>query len=247
MTATVSEEMDKARKRFARRRRWRRLSQMRWLLFVLAGLIVAGIAVWVIFFSSFLALKDVEVEGVAQISADEVVNAARVPLERPLARVDLEAIRARVENLPAVRRAEVARCWPTAVCIRVEERQPAAVVERDDQLWALSADGMLYREIAERPGNVPVIKMAPNTSADALAQAAAIVVALPGDVAVQVTTLDVRTVDEISLRLVTGATVVWGSAADSDVKAQVLGPLIAASPEASTYNVSVPGRPTTSG
>lgn len=236
--------MEQARRRFARRRRLRQISAMRWLIFVMSGLLVAAVAVWVVLFSSFLAVKSVQITGISQMTASEVTAAAKAPIGDSLARVELDAIRARVENLPTVASVKVSRCWPTKICIAITERQPAAVVERDDKLWALSADGMLYRTIDKQPAGVPVITMAPDTSSDALAQAAAIVVSLPAEVSAQVSTLDVRTVDEISLHLTSGATVAWGSAADSALKAKVLGPLIAAEPKAATYNVSVPGRPT---
>ena len=55
----------------------------------------------------------------------------------------------------------------------------------------------------------------------------------------------VATVDQISLVLRDGRTVVWGSAEDSDAKAEVLVELL--EQPARKYDVSVPGQPTTSG
>jgi cell division protein FtsQ len=55
----------------------------------------------------------------------------------------------------------------------------------------------------------------------------------------------VQTVDQISLVLRDGRTVVWGSADESGLKAKVLAVLLRQ--RAQTYDVSVPGQPTTAG
>ena len=60
----------------------------------------------------------------------------------------------------------------------------------------------------------------------------------------QVDHVEVVTVDQISLELKNGKTVRWGSAAQSEEKAQVLVALLRQ--DAQVYDVSVPGTPTTS-
>jgi cell division protein FtsQ len=54
--------------------------------------------------------------------------------------------------------------------------------------------------------------------------------------------LEVATVDQISLALTGGKTVVWGSADQSELKAEVIGPLL--KQPGSVYDVSAPGQPT---
>ena len=75
------------------------------------------------------------------------------------------------------------------------------------------------------------------------AEAAAVVSALPDDLAPRVDHVSVATVDQIELALRDGRTVVWGSAEDSAQKAEVLEVLLGQ--EASVYDVSVPSNPTT--
>ena len=83
-------------------------------------------------------------------------------------------------------------------------------------------------------------------SADALAEAARVVAALPGDLAATVDHVEVETVDRISLELADGRLVRWGSADDSVRKAEVLTALLR-QPRAAEYDVSVPELPTTRG
>ena len=83
----------------------------------------------------------------------------------------------------------------------------------------------------------------PTTPGEALVEAARVVDALPPRVAHRVDVLEVGSVDEIELVLVNGRRVVWGSADDSDQKAEVLDVLLKR--PGNQIDVSVPGRPTT--
>ena len=140
-----------ARKDFRRRRnagRWRRIR-----LVLLALLLVAAVSasVWVVFFSSYVTARDVEITGTTTIGDARVEDAARVPTGTPLARVDLGAIKSRVESIAAVKRVEVSRSWPHAVHIEVTERTPLAVVDRGQGLQALDAEGVLFGHYDSRP------------------------------------------------------------------------------------------------
>ena len=241
------EDRDEATVRLARRRFARRQWARRWLAWrggvvLLAGAGAVGVAVWLVFFSSVLAVSDVSVDGASVVGVDRVRQAAAVPTGEPLARVDLKAVAARVENLSAVKSVDVSRSWPDKVRIDVTERVPVAVVVREGVMRALDGDGVLFRRYASRPAGLPVVHMGAKTRADALAEAATVIGVLPGNLAAKVDYVEVRTIDTISLRLRNGTTIMWGSADQSHSKAQVLEVLLRQ--KATTYDVSVPGQPT---
>ena len=126
----------RTRKRFARRQ-WAR----RWLAWkpVVAVLLFLALVVgtfWAVFFSSWLAVQGVEVAGASTLSATEVRSAAGVTEGEPLARVDLDQIRARVEALATVKSADVTREWPDHVLVSIEER-----VSVDVRTWGSPAGG----------------------------------------------------------------------------------------------------------
>lgn len=232
-----------SRRRFARRQRARR-----WLAWkpalaavLVVGLIVGG--VWLVYFSSYLSVHGVEVTGVEQLDAAEVERAAAVPTGEPLATVDLDRIRTRVEALAPVRSADVTRQWPDTVLVTVVERVPVAVVTISGQLRGLDDQGVVFRDFAQAPPDLPRIETAADTGSEALREGALVVAALPGDLAAKVDHVDVRTIDAISLELRDGREVVWGSADEPDLKAKVLAQLLGAV-EAQRYDVSVPGQPT---
>lgn len=235
----------RSRRAFARRQ-WAR----RWLAwkYVVAVLLLVGLVVaslWVVFGSSVLAVKGVDVEGVSVLSAAEVRSVAAVPTGEPLARVDLAAVRARIQALAMVRSADVTRQWPDTVLVRVEERVAVAVVEIGGRIRGMDASGVVFRDYRHAPAGLPVVRTSTGTRSEALAEAARVIAALPGDLAATVDHVEVETVDQISLVLGDGRTVVWGSAEESDVKARVLAVLLQR--PARTYDVSVPGQPTTVG
>ncbi len=231
-----------ARRRFARRqwaRRWLVWRRLVGLATVL-GVVVGG--AWLFFFSSVLAVDDVAVEGGEVLAPQEVRRAAAVPIGHPLARVNLDAVAARVEGLAPVKSVEVSRSWPQQVLISVPEREAVAGVEREGTLRGLDEEGVLFRDYPSAPAELPVVRMSASTSADALAEVAQVVEVLPGDLAAKVDYVEVRTVDTISMKLQNGRTIFWGSADQSESKAKVIDVLL--KQKASTYDVSVPGQPT---
>jgi cell division protein FtsQ len=218
---------------------------VRRLLLALAPVAVAAALVWLVFFSSVLAVHGVEVEGTSVLTEAEVQRVAETPTDVPLATVDLDGVRARVEGLAAVESVEVHRAWPDRVGITVTERTAIAVVSREGVWRGLDESGVLFRSYPERPTGLPEVTMSATTTVEALAEAGAVISALPSELLGRVETLDVTTVDSIDLHLRPGAaTVRWGSAEESTDKARVLAALMRQQPEAEVYDVTAPGRPT---
>ncbi len=234
----------RTRQRFARRqwaRRW-----MRWKLVVasvlLVGMVVTG--VWLVFFSTTLAVSKVEVAGNELLSDARVLRIAAVPEGEQLALVDLADAARRVETLSEVKDADVTRAWPDGVLITVTERTAVAVVELGGKIRGLDAEGIVFRDYASVPKGMPRVRPTTSTGTDALKEAAGVVSALPDQLAARVDHVEVQTIDQITLVLRDGREVLWGSAEESDLKATVLAELLQVQ-DATVYDVSVPGSPTT--
>lgn len=211
---------------------------------VLAGGL-AGFGGWAVFGSSWLTVDDVTITGADTVEISAVRDAARVPVGRPLASVDLGAIRARVAAMPPIASVEVTRSWPHQVRVRVTERVPVAVVEIAGRLRALDETGAVFAAYRSAPSGLPLVQANDGYTARALGEAAAVVSSLPEEIAARVDHVEVGTVDEISLVLRDDSEVRWGSSSDSGDKARVLSVLLQQT--ASSYDVSVPGQPTTRG
>lgn len=245
MTETkVARAERRTRQQFARRqwaRRW-----MRWKYAVASVLLVATVVtgVWLVFFSATLSVSKVEVAGNELLSDQRVLKVAAVPEGEQLAFVDLADAARRVETLSEVKDADVTRAWPDGVLITVTERTAVAVVELGGTIRGLDADGIVFREYKSVPKGMPRVRPTTSAGTDALKEAAAVVSALPGDLAARVDHVEVRTIDQIALLLRDGREVQWGSADESDLKATVLAELLVVQ-DAQVYDVSVPGSPTT--
>ncbi|CUR61743.1 Cell division protein FtsQ [metagenome] len=233
----------RTRRRFARRQWARRWLSLRYVLAFVLVVAVLATSVWLVFFSATLQVKRVEVVGNDLLSDGRVREIADVPLGEQLALVDLARADARVGSLAEVRSVDVTRTWPDAVRIQVVERTAVAVVELAGRLRGLDADGVVFRDYKTAPKGMPRVRPGSSAGTDALKEAATVVAALPEDLATRVDHVEVATVDQITLVMRDQRQVLWGSAEESELKAQVIDRLLAAQ-KASVYDVSVPGNPT---
>jgi cell division protein FtsQ len=98
------------------------------LLFVVAGLALAALAVnWVVRLPVF-GIKSIQVEGeVARNSVSTIRANAAPKLAGNFFTTDLQKDRKAFESVPWVRQAIVRRIWPNRLAVRLEEHKPAAV------------------------------------------------------------------------------------------------------------------------
>ncbi len=224
-----------------RRRRGRR----RRVLVIAIGaavLVVLGVLGWLVFGSPVFGVRDVQVEGSTLIAAAEVERVAGVPAGEPLARVDLQAIATRVSGLPPVARVSVARQWPNTIRIRVTERTAAFAIETPGGYWIADDQGVVFDSATQPPRGVLVARV-PTGGARLIRDLGTVLRSLPREVRAKVRVLSAETPDSITLELPGGVTVVWGSAEQSELKAQVLSRLMAQ--QHRVYDVSAPSNPTT--
>jgi cell division protein FtsQ len=228
--------------RSRRRRREQLLRSLRPWASGVALVALVGFAIWAVAFSTWLAVSHVNVTGERVVSERAVLRAAKVPNGRPLVRVDLDAIRRRVEAIPAVEQATVRRSWPQGLRIIVAERVQVAVLRRAGRWYAVDRHGVVFRTLPRRTPGYPQIDVS-RTSAQLVGDAADVAASIPPTFVRQVQTIRAHSADSIELVLARGRTVVWGSAHDSARKAQVAKVLLRTS--ARIYDVSVPELPAT--
>jgi cell division protein FtsQ len=231
------------RSRAERRRRWIRIA--------LGVLLVAalGALVWLVWFSSVLAVRDVEVAGRTTLKQAQVLQAAQVPQGRPLARVDIEGIEGRVSALDRVDTVEVSRSWPHTISISIVERKSVVWARLDGQIRGIDRNGIAFRTYGSPPKGLLEATIDVTDGRDRLqtSESLASVVALIGradpGLREQVESVTAASKDSIELKLTKGRTVVWGSRDDGRRKLQVLTALLGL--DASRYDVSAPDQPTT--
>ncbi len=247
-TATDGQPIDRAtrrsRRRFARRQWRRRWLAWRYLLAIVLVLAIVGGGVYAVWFSTWLAVEKIEVSGAQTIEASDIRARSGIDVGEPLVRADLATAERRIGGLAAVRTVSVTRQWPHGILVSIEERVAIAVVEIGGRLRGMDADGVVFREYKKAPPGLPRVETSIGTTSAALKEAAEVISALPPDLTLRVDHVLVATVDQISLFLKDGRQVIWGSADESETKAEVLETLLA-TVQAEVYDVSVPSKPTT--
>lgn len=203
---------------------FRRFSRRTYLIAGAVATILVGVAVWLLFFSSVLGVKNIVVEGVRVITPSEIGQRANLQAGEPLAGIDTGAIGSRVRGIAAVDSVTVSRRWPNTVVIDVVERARVGVLKLDSGYAVLDANGYAFEEVKKRPRGLPVLDAPEGPTRAAVVAVAA---SLPPDILAAVATIHADSAESVILELRNGATVFWGSPADAELKAQVLRVLIA--------------------
>lgn len=216
----------------------RRQRLIRALALVVVFLLVLGIG-WVVYFSPWLVVRNVSVQGTSVLSADQVEDAADVVLGHPLARVNERAVGERVAALPAVDRVTVNRRWPSTVNIRVTERRPLFHVGHGPDAVLVDRVGVTFRAI---PPDGVLEGRGPSDNPRLLADVATVVEALPAELLDAAVRVDFTSADAITVRLTEDKDIFFGSAEEARAKGEVALALVHGT-HAKHIDVSAPGRP----
>jgi cell division protein FtsQ len=223
-------------------------------LWVAVGLLVAVTLVVVVGFSGVFGTRQVEVVGVKGATAQQVEQAAAVPIGRPLARIDTGAIAGAVEQaIPELTAIEVQRRWPHTVRISASPRTVAANVKSGGTTRWVDPAGVMVGPPDQPQESKPLLVLVRSFDDDeqaaqdqAVRDGLAVLAALPPQVRKRLVRIEARSSDDIVVVMTPGRVRVrWGSADDSARKAAVLAALL--SRKASVYDVSAPDLPTTRG
>lgn len=216
------------------------------------ALIVSGIVIWAVWFSSIFAVDQVRAvksdnSSLTPEQVREVQITAGIQTGEPIAWVDADSAAQDVANLAWIKSVEVRRGWPNEIVIAVEMRTPVARVSVDNGSGGVSdiavdSDGITFNVQNTDEQNLkdlPVI----DAQGDGLVAAVTVLTTLPPDLAQKVESMKAESRDAVELKLKSGSLVRWGSAEEPDFKAQVLSALLTR--RAEIYDVSAPELPTT--
>lgn len=222
------------------RRRQLLLRRLLVLLVIVLTLALAGLAVWVVWFSTTFDAQEVRVEGASTVSKEQVVAAAKVPIGKPLARIDTTAIADGVKTIPQVKQATVKRRPPHAIVITVTERTPVLAAVSPGGTVLVDADAVGYLPVPAAPDGVRVATLAKDPDQAMLRDLVTLVGALKGAVAPGAISAETR--DSFTLTL-EGVTVFLGSVDDIGLKVDVANRMLALPDKKKVVDVSSPGRP----
>jgi cell division protein FtsQ len=215
--------------------RWGRIA-------VAVCLVLAAVAAGVVWYSPLFSVRRVLIEGEVLVPESDIVNAMAVSGGTPLLRVDTAGAAARIARIPRIASCRVQVDFPSTIRVTVAERAPLVYFVTPQGSHLMDSTGVEYA-LGPPPPGVPRLVAAHPGPADAVTKAALTVLAAsPDTLRSQVRTISARSISDITLTLLDGRVVQWGSDADSGRKAAITIPLLSQSGH--TYDVSSPDLPT---
>lgn len=206
-----------------------RRSPFRVVLYVVGLVAALGGVGWLLLGSGIFGVRHVVISGVHRLSVPAVRAAARIPDGAPLATLDSDAVEGRVRRLPGVADVSITEIWPSTVRLTVTERMPVAYL-RGASPALIDAGAVSFPAAVGQPfppAGLPALQVANPSPTDPATRAALrALVDLPSTLRARVLAVGAHTDSDVTLEFTGGISVVWGDAADSSRKAQVLAALL---------------------
>ncbi|WP_460356771.1 cell division protein FtsQ/DivIB [Mycobacterium sp. ZZG] len=207
----------------------------------LIAVLVVGLGL-LLYFTPIMSVRTIVVVGVGAVTQDEVVAAAAVAPGTPLLQVDTDAVAERVAGIRRVASARVQRQYPSTLRVTLVERVPVVLKDYPDGVHLFDKDGVDFA-VAPPPPGIPYLDTEnPGPNDPATRAALEVMTSLRPDVASQIGRVSAPSVAAITLTLVDGRTVVWGTTDRTDEKALKLAALL--TQPGQVYDVSSPDLPT---
>jgi cell division protein FtsQ len=208
---------------------------------VLLVIVGVGLAL-VLYFTPAMSARNIVVTGTGAVTREEVLEAAQVRVGTPLLQINTDQVADRVAAVRRVASARVQRQYPSALRITIVERVPVVVKEFADGPHLFDRDGVDFAT-GPPPPALPYIDVENPGPTDPMTKAALqVLLALRPEVAGQVGRIAAPSVSSITLTLVDGRVVIWGSTDRAEEKAEKLAALL--TQPGRTYDVSSPDLPT---
>jgi cell division septal protein FtsQ len=217
------------------RRRARRRVSWRTRFFALAAVAAVGAVAWVLLGDRVFVVRSISVTGTRLVTAEQVLEAADVPIGTPLSQVDAGTVTRRVEAIRQVASATVSVDWPDHVAIAVTERVPVVAVRMADGGYDLvDHDGVIVQMAAAKPAPLPLLRTPLSGAAlrgdPGVGAVAAVLAELTPSLGRSVASVSVAQVptgtvsgsfaqaEQVTLTMKDGATIVWGDPSNAAAK-----------------------------
>ncbi len=202
------------------------LTRARKLLYTASALaIIAVLYVVLVFFSPLLATQKITVRGASLLETTQVEQKLEPLRGVPLTRIDEKKVRELIGQDNVIRSVQVESRPPHELVVTLKERTAVAVVKQGDTYHTVDSDGVSLLESATQPDtSVPLVRFSgddPQTSAEFRTISTALS-AMPSELLAQVKEAGATSTSSITLTLRDNTTVQWGTAEESELKAQVL-------------------------
>lgn len=224
-------------------RRRRRLGALFIFLALIAG---SG---WLLGWSPFLTVKQIEVVGLAPdspLKSESIIALSGIRIGEPMARVNGPSLRRQLDQLPRIGGVWLIRKWPHRLVVRIRERVPVVAIVKGTEFQLVDSKSNEYAMVATVPSGVPTMtvmgdyKLAVKTGMSVITQ-------LPAGIMNRITEISSSGADGLQFTMAGGVKIIWGSSEDLALKTRVLSTLLTGSGanHVKIFDVSAPYAPTT--
>ena len=195
-----------------------------------------------LYFTPIMSARVTAITGLVVVTQEEVEQAAAIAPDTPLLQIDTDAVAERVATIRRVASARVQREYPSTLRITIVERVPVVVKDYPDGPHLFDRDGVDFATAPPPPGLAYLDVDTPGPNDPPTLAALQVLTALRPEVSGQVGRVAAPSVASITLTLIDGREVIWGTTDRTDEKALKLGALL--TQPGRTYDVSSPDLPT---
>lgn len=220
-----------------------RLRRRRWLV---AGCALLGLALFVVVgvFTPIMAVRDIQLQGVQSVNAEELQLALSGFEGVPLALVSDQDVHRAIEPFALIQRYSIERIPPHTLVVRIDERSAVIAMEREDGFDLYDPAGVMLGRAAERPVGVPLgSPELTDTASPAFLTASNIVRDMPEDLRQLLVSVQASNAQDVTFELSNGTRVLWGESKDSQRKSVVLRSMLASIGAPEVIDVSAPEAP----
>jgi cell division protein FtsQ len=181
------------------------------------ALLVTGLVM-----SPLLTLTTIVVKGRDVVPEEVIAGAASDQIGQPLASVNFDSIRDRLNTVPRIQSFATEIQPPHTLVIRVVERQAVGAVFTDGAWDVVDVAGVVIDRQEAKPDRIPEINVS-TTSDRAFTAIAETLATLPKSVRQRISVISAKTRDSVRFTLRgTGHQINWGSPDDSALKRAVM-------------------------
>lgn len=236
--------------RWQEKRAYRRRVTVRRVLIGLAGLALAAVIIWLVFFSAVFrfSAERVHVSGTGGTSIIQLADVQAVLSSyegEQMVLLKPNQIAADLEQIAEVRSAHVSLRFPRSMTVELTAQQPFVCWGVRNACAVIARDGAVLHVPQELHDTLPLLKVADSSlkAADAVRPVVAVLADLDPDIAKRIREYALSQSGQVSFTLDSGATVHWGTASAGAFKNRVLKVLL--TEEHEMYDVSIPSSPVT--
>ena len=211
----------------------------RWLVGAVVAVCVVIIAAITVYVAPVFTVSRVNVEGATHANVDDITAATGISMGSNLMRVDTARAADSVISVAWVKKATVSRVLPSTVRVVVEEQTAVAYVTRSDGTHLINDRGQEFVVAPAEIGMLEIVGTPEGVDNSAVyADVLTVVGVLEPSVRAELARVSAPTRYQISLELLDGRTVYWGSAEQASAKSAAT--TIVLTRPGTNYNVSAP-------